>query len=489
MSSEKLKKKLLHDFLAMTPDEREKFIAALDKEQLKIFNQILTPITSRYNPTVNSNTGEKFELNPKQKLAVLMDNRVLLMGGGGGSGKSVCLLYMALQYADHPKYSGLIVMRNLPNLVNLIRMSEDWLSGTGASYNKVDKIWHFPEGGTLQFGYCDADDDVYRYKSFEYQFIGFDELTRFKKQESFTYLFSRLRKPHGIDIPLRIRAATNPGDIGGPWVYNYFINPETKVPKTAYIHLNMTDNRFLDIDEYEKSLEGMSAIERARMQYGDWDVSDTDLMINPKWFNVVKSRPEPDFKNAVRVWDIASTKLASKNHDPDFTAGALCSYKSGVFTIENVIRLRGTPREVEQKIIQTYEKDSERFGTELLTLIELGNNSGSKIAVDQLLRGPFAGMQIKPISSNVPKEERARPFAVAAENGYVNIMEGDWNAALLEECKTFPNDKFHDDCIDAAVYAYTHLVVLRKKYKSKVTNLGGPRQWTNKQMLTVLRSR
>ena len=37
----------------------------------------------------------------------------------------------------------------------------------------------FSNGSTIEFGYCDAESDVYRYQGAEYDTIRFDELTHF----------------------------------------------------------------------------------------------------------------------------------------------------------------------------------------------------------------------------------------------------------------------------------------------------------------------
>src|SRR6185312_15647601 len=47
------------------------------------------------------------------------------------------------------------------------------------------------------------------------QYIGFDELTHFTRYQ-YIYMLSRARSGHGL--PIRIRAATNPGGEGHEWV-------------------------------------------------------------------------------------------------------------------------------------------------------------------------------------------------------------------------------------------------------------------------------
>ena len=51
--------------------------------------------------------------------------------------------------------------------------------------------------------------------SSEYQVVCLDELTTFEEYQ-YTYMLSRVRSAKGL--PVRIRAATNPGGIGHEWV-------------------------------------------------------------------------------------------------------------------------------------------------------------------------------------------------------------------------------------------------------------------------------
>ena len=387
---------------------------------------------------------------------------------------SFVMLSMALQYADHPKFEGLILMRNYGNLETLINQTREWLPQKGCDWNEQKKTWTFPEGGRLKFGNLNKDNDYLTYKGPEYNFIGYDELTRFNQEIQYTYLFSRLRRTLSMmDIPLRVRSATNPGDVGGPWVRARFIDPETRVEGANHIFFDYRDNPFLDRDSYERQLLKLPYLERQYMMHGDWYASTADAFIKPEWFNVIPSHQITQPRNhqdRVRVWDIAATVESKKNRDPDYTAGALCSTHNGTFTVEEIIYLRGSPRTIEEQIVNTYYDDNARFGTNVNTRIEMGMNSGSKIAIDQLLRGPFSGMEIRPLHSNVSKQNRARPFAVAAENGLVQIVSGGWNKQFFEECTSFDGSgKKHDDGLDAVSYCYSILMV-NKQRKASITS-------------------
>lgn len=129
---------------------------------------------------------------------------------------SDALLMGALQYADTPHFSALLLRRTFPMLKMsgaLIARSHEWLQGTDAKWSVQDKNWTFPSGAILQFGYLEHTIDMYNYQGTDWNYIGFDELTQFER-EQYLYLFSRLRKSAGSGLPSRMRAASNPGGVG-----------------------------------------------------------------------------------------------------------------------------------------------------------------------------------------------------------------------------------------------------------------------------------
>ena len=123
--------------------------------------------------------------------------REVLFGGATGGGKSSALLMGALQFFDVPGYAALILRTTSQALTlpdGLVPRSHQWLANTGATWNEQKKTWASECGATLTFGYLEGPRDKYRYASSAYQFIGFEELTEFRKEEDYTFLFSRLRK-------------------------------------------------------------------------------------------------------------------------------------------------------------------------------------------------------------------------------------------------------------------------------------------------------
>lgn len=197
-----------------------------------------------------------------------------LYGGAAGGGKSVALLMAALQHVDVPSYSAALFRRTFTDLAlpgAVMDLAHQWLGPTAARWIDQQKVWRFPSGATLAFGYLDGPRDHFRYQGAEFQFVGFDELTQFDERP-YTYLFSRLRRPRaGADVPLRMRGATNPGGIGHRWVKRRFLDaPGERV----FVPARLDDNPHLDADEYRAALAELDAVTRAQLESGQW-VEDT----------------------------------------------------------------------------------------------------------------------------------------------------------------------------------------------------------------------
>lgn len=231
------------------------------------------------------------EPSPKQARFLELDCLEALYGGAAGGGKSDALLMAALKYVHIPDYSAILFRRTFTDLAlpgAIMDRSHEWLSSTDAHWQGEIKTWRFPSGATLAFGYLDGPRDHMRYKSTEFQFVGFDEVTEFWEQQ-YTYLFSRLRRRREIAVPLRMRCASNPGDIGHDWVKRRFIDePEGRV----FVPATLEDNEFIDRDAYDTALSQLDPVTYAQLRRGEW-VRDTSGLVYGAFTdaNVVDSLP------------------------------------------------------------------------------------------------------------------------------------------------------------------------------------------------------
>jgi len=361
----------------------------------------------------------------------------------------------ALQFVEVPGYSALLLRRTFADLSlpeALMDRAQTWLSGTDAKWHDLSKTWTFPSGATMTFGYLDNERAKFRYQGAAFQMVGFDELTQFPAS-SYQYLFSRLRRLEDTYVPIRMRSASNPGDIGHDYVKNRFITPsssELLKKKRFFIPALLEDNPHIDRSAYEDALNKLDPVTREQLRHGNWDILVSGGMFEREWFNVVNSVP---IGERVRAWDMASTE-AKKNKDPDWTVGVLTVKTGpGTFCVADVVRFQKRPGDSEKIIRQTAEID----GVETKIFMEQEPGSSGVIAIDHYARLVLDGYTFNGISSTGQKHVRAQPFSAACSNGNVSMVRGDWNGAFLSELNLFPQVGVHDDQVDACSLAFNML--------------------------------
>ena len=377
--------------------------------------------------------------------------REALYGGAAGGGKSSALLMAALLHVDKPGYAAILFRRTFTDLSlpdALIPRSHDWLAGTDATWDGNEYRWTFPSGATLSFGYLKAEKDKYRYQGAAFQFIGWDELTQFEETQ-YRYLFSRLRRLEGVDIPLRVRGASNPGGSGHEWVKQRFGLPEGD-PTRPFIPARVDDNPYLDRDEYIASLSELDPITRAQLLAGDWSVRSTGGLFRREWFTTWDGWPV--YIPRVRYWDLASTEPSDQNPDPDWTAGALLGRQdTGTIWVLDMRRVRSTPLGVKQLVRQTAEQD----GRGVAICIEQEPGASGKALIDSYIR-ELQGYEVRGVRPTGDKITRARPMSSYAEAGNMRLLRGPWIGDFMDELEAFPQGA-HDDQVDAASGAFAQL--------------------------------
>lgn len=387
---------------------------------------------------------------PKQTEFLCLMCREALYGGAAGGGKSEALLMGALQFVDVPHYSAILFRRTYNDLAlpgALMDRALCWLGGTQAKWNSMKHIWAFPSGATLTFGNLEHEQDKYRYQSAEFQYIGFDELTQFTETQ-YRYLFSRLRRLEKTYIPLRMRSASNPGNIGHDWVKRRFLTEGEEYGR-IFIPAKLHENPHLDRKKYIESLNQLDPITRRQYLDGDWTARHGGSIFRREWFEIV-NEPPADLKK-VRYWDLAATK-PRQGKQPDWTVGALVGEKQGIYYVCDVRRMRGSPPEVESLIKQTAILDSHKISV----YMEQEPGSSGVAQIDYYNRQVLKGYTFRGVKTTGPKEERASPVSSAAEAGNVKLVRGSWNGDFLDEFEAFPLGS-HDDQVDAVSGAFQKL--------------------------------
>ena len=208
----------------------------------------------------------------------------VLYGGAAGGGKSYAMLVDPLRYAHRAAHRALILRRSMPELRELIDKSRELYPKAfpGCKYKEVEKLWNFPSGAKIEFGFLERDADVYRYQGQAYSWIGFDEITHQATEFSWNYLASRLRTTDPEIIPY-MRCTANPGGVGAHWVKKRYIDPSPPNESfqgsdgliRKFIPARLDDNPYLAGDgRYEQMLKALPPTQRRQLLEGDWDVAE-----------------------------------------------------------------------------------------------------------------------------------------------------------------------------------------------------------------------
>ena len=212
------------------------------------------------------------------------DEKDVLYGGAAGGGKSYAMLVDPLRYAHKKAHRALILRRSMPELREMIDKSRELYPQAfpGAKFREVEKLWNFPSGAKIEFGFLERDADVYRYQGQAYSWIGFDEITHLPTEFSWNYLASRLRTTDP-EIKTYLRCTANPGGSGAHWVKKRYIEP-SEANKSflgedgltrKFIPAKLQDNPYLAKDGvYEQMLKSLPPIQRRQLLEGNWEVAE-----------------------------------------------------------------------------------------------------------------------------------------------------------------------------------------------------------------------
>ena len=148
-----------------------------------------------------------------------------------------------------------------------------------------------------------------------------------------------------------------------------------------------------------------------------------------------------------RYWDKAAT-----HGDGDWTVGVLISMLDGQYCIEDVVRIQGSPKEVQDTIRRTAEKD----GYDVRIRMEQEGGSSGVEVIDTYARHILLGYDFRGDKPTGSKEVRAGPMIAALENGNLWLAEASWNRELIDEFVQFPLGA-HDDQVDAVSGAFREL--------------------------------
>ena len=216
------------------------------------------------------------QISDKQYKFLSASRKHVGFGGARGGGKSWSVRTKAkILAATYKGIKILIVRRTFPELVNNhINQLIDELNGL-AKYNKTEKVFKFPNGSTIKFGYCNNDNDLLQYQGAEFDVIFLDEATQL--QEMWIKKITACLR--GVnDFPKHIYYTCNPGGASHGYFKRLFIDKQYEDGEDPedydFIQALVTDNKALMASQpdYIKQLEALPPKLREAWLYGRWDI-------------------------------------------------------------------------------------------------------------------------------------------------------------------------------------------------------------------------
>lgn len=423
-------------------------LPGLDQERLRhLESQLAVSLPSPYVP-----------IQPTAKqLAGLLLSHVpeVLYGGAAGGAKSWWLMMEALRYVNHRDYAALLIRGSYTDLEmepdGLIPISHTWLDGTPARWESRKHTWRFPSGATLGFGHLTAPDDHLKFAGPAWQMIGLDQAEQMRHSH-YTFMFSRLRRRAGSQIPIRFRATANPKGRSVEFLKERFNLTKGGPPAgsdRAFLPAKLEDNPHLDRDEYERTLRQLDPVDYQRLRNGDWTAAEPGSMFKVAMLGGIESVPPGTI--LCRAWDLAATEPTPGN-DPDYTVGALMGRQLDRYFIQDIVRDRVTADKVEALMYQCATRD----GTAVPILIEQEPGASGKMQMEHFKR-LLRGWRVHPTPPSGSKTIRAGAFAAAVNEARVAYVSGHWNEPLVTELRAFPTPGAHDDQVDSLSMAFNFL--------------------------------
>lgn len=289
---------------------------------------------------------------PKQTLFLKDKHRHIAYGGARGGGKSWAVRTKSKLLAfRYPGIKILIVRKTYKELQNNhIEQLTAELAGF-AKYNRSDKMFRFPNGSTISFGYCANEGDLGQYQGAEYDVVFIDEAGQL--QESWIRKINLcVRGTNGF--PKRTYYTLNPGGPGHAYFKRVFVdrnfNPDEDPNDYFFIQAKVEDNKALmdTQPDYLRELENLPPTLRAAWKDGRWDVyegqffedfrDDPEHYQDRRWTHVIEPFEIPDGWTICRSYDFGYGK-------PFSCAWWAVDYDGTIYRIMELYGCTRTPNE------------------------------------------------------------------------------------------------------------------------------------------------
>jgi Terminase-like family. len=389
----------------------------------------------------------------------------VLYGGAAGGGKSYAMLADPIRYFDNPNFRGLLLRRTNDELKELKWKARALYDNKiiKGKWKQQDSLWVFPSGAEFWLTYLERDEDVARYQGQSFTWIGIDELTQYATPFAWNYLRSRLRSVDP-DLPLSMRATSNPGGPGHGWVKRMFVDPapykqsfdatdiETnevlrhpmefqfphpqageKNPKGGqplfqrrFIPASLYDNPYLVKDEnYAANLLSLPEMQRKQLLEGDWSVVQGAAFEEFRThIHVVKPFKIPEGWRRFRSCDFGYSTWSAVHWyaiDPNDT----------LYVYRELYVSKKTGRDLAQLVLEAEKDEKVTYGVLDSSVWAMRGQSGPSIAEEMI----HAGCRWRP-------SDRSQGSRVAGKNRLHELLK----TRPIGGDKEVPGILFFDTC-------------------------------------------
>lgn len=433
------------------------------------------------------------------------ENDIIVYGGQVGSGKTqVSILRMLIGVMSDPNYAACITRQSKVQLKGsgaiFPTATKVFESAGKASTNKLELAWSFPDGQEIKALHLwDNQNDYQGQQNTAYYC---DEATQCK-EEDVVYLLSRLRSKAKMAHQLVL--ATNPlydsfirvwlekagyldkegfckpemdsvpvymARVNGDWEFRqtweqleeeFGEDTANDAYRFVFYSAGVDDNPYIRryLPDYIRKLDNLPDLERRMLRHGCWYAKpEASGWFKESWVKIIEPTQVPLGLRQIRCYDIAAT-LPDKqvNKNPDWTRGVKAAFdkETGIFYVLDMVSERNRPAVIQKLIEDTAQQDGKN------TLVGLPKDPGAG-AIEALAnkQARLGKLGFKTIISKTRKSkfERAEGFLIAAQNGNVVLVKGDWNKTFIDEWQGYDGTSSKnkkDDIVDATADCYNHL--------------------------------
>lgn len=220
---------------------------------------------------------------------------------------------------------------------------------------------------------------------------------------------------------------------------------------------SVANNPYLNAEAIKQLEADISPAERPQELGGEFiELGGFGSFFRKDWFTPVSEMPQ--IIKTVRGWDFAASEVSESNKDPDWTVGVkLGITNEGKVIIMDVKYLRGNPGAVDELLKRTALEDTRAC----IQAIPIDPGAAGKTANHHFIQNTLAGYQVQEYAQTKvqgSKAVRATPASTAAFERSIGYLLAPWNNWFFSQIQPFPNEKLHDDAVDAFSAAYNAIV-------------------------------